>query len=126
MLCANFYNSKFGHTKLCRTQFFYSVTAVLVLLHGIQEQQILSLRTQNCKSNNFKSSYPVRPGHLGLVTKYLKNIADKIADKMAEQQQIGKKLTPGRSMGLDKQMDPFTVFDAMLMLTNRQMCEKFV
>ena len=52
------------------------------------------------------------------------NIADKIADKMTEQQQIGEKLTPGRSMGLDKQIDPFTVFDAML--TSRQMCEKFV
>ena len=50
------------------------------------------------------------------------NTADKIADKMAEQKQIGKKLTPGRSMGLDNQIDPFTVFDAML--TGRQMFEK--
>ena len=123
MLCAKFYNSKFGRTKFCRTQFFYSVTAISVILHGIQEQQILSVRTQNCKSNNFNLQIlvPSTAGTSGPGYKVY-NIADKIADKMAEQKQIGKKITPGQSMGLDKQIDPFTVFDAIL--TSRQMCEK--
>ena len=66
-------------------------------MHGIQEQQIqlalnftdgqqnLSLSTQNCKSHNFKSWYPVRPGQMGLVTDYK---VSNTVDKMVEQEQM--------------------------------------
>ena len=63
-------------------------------MHGIQEEQIqlalnftdgqqnLSVRTQNCKSNNCKSRYIVRPGQLSLVPKVSNRV-----DKMVEQEQ---------------------------------------
>ena len=66
-----------GHQLTLSYSKFYSI-----VLNSTDWQQNLSLRTQNCKSNNFKSWYPVRPGQLALVTHQI------TVDKTAEQQKM--------------------------------------
>ena len=69
---SNFDNTKFDVSTLNSIR-LNSIPCSQIRLHQIlcrapisitlnSMQQNLSLRTQNCKSNNFKSWYPVRPG----------------------------------------------------------------